>query len=72
MATPPPAESGGRMGVSSAGWLAGGEVSSVAAERHRHLELAVGDLDVARTARSAFWPAVALIGSGAPDRCRPV
>src|SRR3979490_2484017 len=69
LATPPPAKSGGRMKVSSAGGLAGRGVAGVGfgAERHRHFELAVGDLDVGAHGDIGLLPGGRLDLFGAPD-----
>src|ERR1700674_4631695 len=63
--TPPPAKSGGRTKVNSAVWLAGSEVSVLRRNDIVILNLRSGISMSARTAISAFWPAEALICSGA-------
>ena len=65
--TPPPEKSCGRMKVSSAVWLAGSERVGIAAERHRHLELAVGNLDVGAHGDVRLLVAARLDRFGAPD-----
>src|ERR1700733_6399138 len=74
--TPPPAKSGGRMKVSSAVWLAGSEGSVLRRNDIVILNLRSGISMSARTARSAFWPAAALICSvrqiTEPTYCLPL
>ena len=74
--TPPPAKSCGRMKVSSAVWLAGSEVSVLRRNDIVILNLRSGISMSARTAISAFWLPLALIGSvrqiTEPTYCLPL
>ncbi len=55
------------MNVSSAVWLAGSERIGVAAERHRHLELAVGNIDVGAHGDIGLLAGAGLDLFGTPD-----
>src|SRR5258708_31491708 len=74
--TPPPEKSGGRINVSSAVWLAGSDVSVLRRNDIVILNLRSGISTSARTAISAFWPALALICSvrqiTEPTYCLPL
>src|SRR5271154_1771330 len=74
--TPPPLKSGGRMKVSSAVWLAGSDESVLRRNDIVILNLRSGISMSARTAISAFWLPVALIGSARqitePTYCLPL